>query len=248
MKLVHLGAIATTAIIVIGVTMAAGPAYLHTLQHSKSPPVMLSFSVADDRNASKWCNDLASMLEKHEVKATVFVTGEIANKHPECVASFLQKRFDVGSQTYSYANLTSMDDYLKALEEIKNGKLAVDNAGNIDSRLFKAPYDSTDQNIYSLLSRTNITADFSYKTQYNTYENGQFVKFSLVTCDCTDLSTETVAHLQQVGYPVMVEIDNTVPVTYIENFIVTLKSDSNVQFVNASELTGQVLTIQRESA
>lgn len=248
MKLVHLGAIATTSIIAIGVVMALGPAYLHALQHNKSPPLMLSFSIVDDKNAPEWCNDLASMLEKHQVKATVFVTGEVANKYPECVASFSQKNVDVGSQTYTYINLTSMDDYLKALEEIKNGKLAVDNAGKIDSHLFKAPYDSTDQNIYSLLSRANITADFSYKTQYNKYENGQFVRFDLVTCDCTNLSVETVTHLRQSGRPVMVEIDNAVPVTSIEGFIVTLMSDSKVQFVNASELTGQALTIQKGSA
>ena len=248
MKLVYMGAIATASVIVIGITLAAGPTYLHAIENKRPTPVMLSFSMPRDRDMSEWCDSLASILEKHQIKATIFVTGKQAEQYSSCIASLSQNNIDVGSQTYNYVNLTSVDDYLKALEEVKKGKLAIDNAGDLDSRLFRAPYGSTDQNIYSLLLKSNIIADFSYEKQYNKYENGQFVRHDLVTCICDNLSANTVIHLLDSGRPVMVEIDNAVPVTEIEAFIAELKYEENIQFVNASELTGQALTLRRASA
>ncbi|HEX6067304.1 MAG TPA: polysaccharide deacetylase family protein [Nitrososphaera sp.] len=243
MKLGHLGAVATAAVIAVGVVMAAGPAYMHTVNYYRAPPVMLSFSVINGSNAPEWCNELASVLAEHKVKAAVFVTGQVAEQHPECVRSFASQGIDVGSQTYGYVNLTSVDDYLDALEEVRQGKSAVDKAGKIDSRLFRAPYGETDQNIYSLLSSSNITADFSYDNQYNKFEGGQFIRYDLVTCDCDNLSPDAVTRLLEAGQPVMVEFGNSVPVSNINGFITALKSDDRVRFVSASELVGQDLTV-----
>lgn len=243
MKLTHLGAIATALVIAVGILMVAGPAYMHTVNHYRSPPIMLSFSVVNGLNAPQWCNDLSSVLVKHDIKAAVFVTGEVAEKHPECVTSFVSQGIDVGSQTYTYVNLTTVDDYLYALEEVRMGKAAVDKAGKIDSRLFKAPYGETDQNIYSLLSSSNITADFSYDNQYNKFESGQFIRYDLVTCDCDDLSPDAVTRLLDADQPVLVEFGNSVPVKNINGFITALKSDDRVRFVSASELVGQSMTI-----
>lgn len=193
-----------------------------------------------------WCNELASILSKHEVKATVFITGTVAEQHPECVTSFASQGIDVGSQTYRYVNLTAVNDYQYALSEVKMGKLAVDRAGMLDSRVFKAPFGATDQNIYSLLSNSNITADFSYTSQYNKFESGQFVKYQLVACDC--LSSGAVTSLLDDGPPVMVEVCNSVPVSDIERLIVDLKSDDKIRFITASELVGQELTARKAPA
>lgn len=57
---------------------------------------------------------------------------------------------DIGSQTCSYSNLTSICDYGTALKEIPKDKQAVYASGNLNSRLFKAPYRDNDGNIYSL--------------------------------------------------------------------------------------------------
>jgi hypothetical protein len=248
MKLGHLGAVATASVITIGVIMAAGPAYFHTVNHYSSPPVILSFSVVSGWNAPEWCTDLASVLEEQKVKATVFVTGEVAEQHPECVTAFVSRGMDVGSQTYRYVNLTFISDYAYALEEVQKGKAAVDGAGQIDSRIFKAPYGATDDNIYSLLSSSNIIADFSYDSQYNRFENGQFVRYDLVTCDCKDLSPDAATRLLGAGHPVMVEFGNSVPVSNIEGFILALKTYENVKFVTASELLGQNLIAAGVSA
>jgi peptidoglycan/xylan/chitin deacetylase (PgdA/CDA1 family) len=248
MKLVHLGAIATTVLVAIGVVLAIGPIYVHTVERNKPPPIMLSFSVVDGRNdVSQWCKDLSSILAKYNVKATVFVTGKVAEQNPGCVAALAAySGIDIGSQTYSYVALPSLNDYTKALEEVRHGKAAVDAAGNIDSRLFRAPYGATDQNIYSLLSSSNISADFSYSSQYNKFEGGQFVKYELVSCDGSNCgeSPEKIHQLLGMHSPVMIDIDNTTEISKIESVVAALKNNGNTSLVNASELTGLDLTVR----
>jgi peptidoglycan/xylan/chitin deacetylase (PgdA/CDA1 family) len=150
---------------------------------------------------------------------------------------------DIGSQTYSYVALPSLKDYAQALDEVKHGKDAVDRAGNINSRLFKAPYGATDQNIYSLLTNSGIAADFSYSSQYNKFEGGQFVKYDLASCGSCGESPDKVRQLLNTRSPVMIDIDNTAKTSEIESLVVALKN-SDMNLVNASELTGLDLTVR----
>ncbi|MFY3741737.1 MAG: peptidoglycan/xylan/chitin deacetylase (PgdA/CDA1 family) [Candidatus Nitrosomirales archaeon] len=241
MKLVHLGAIATGIVIALGIVMVL-PAF--TRSPSYSPPllVMLSFSVTDDSNAPDWCKDLASIFTRYGIKATVFVTGKVADQYPECVRVF-SNNIDIGSQTYDYVDLTKIPDYTAQFEEVRNGKQAVDYAGKLYSQVFKAPYGSTDGNTYSLLSRSDIVADFSYEQQYNKYYNGQFIKFDLTAYEGRNHSGGFFHGLSVTETPTLISFDNSTPTEQIDSFISELKS-GNVRFVNASELTGIDLTIR----
>lgn len=244
MKLAHLGAVVTTVVIAVGAILAVGPAYMHTLERDKPSPVMLSFSVIDGQNVPQWCGDLSSILAKHDVRATVFVTGKVAENSPDCVRALAAySGVDIGSQTYSYVALPSVEDYGKALDEVKRGKLAVDAAGNIDSRIFKAPYGATDQNIFSLLSSAGIAADFSYPSQYNKFEGGQFVKYGLVSCGSCGESPDRVRQLMDMHSPVMINVDNKAQMSEIESLVMELKN-SDMDLVNASDLTGLDLTVR----
>lgn len=246
MKMALLGAIATTIVVGIGVVIAIGPSLMHTFDRQKPSPVMLSFSVVDGGNAPEWCTNLAAVLEDQDVKATVFVTGQVAEQHPECVTAFASQGTDVGSQTYRYVNLGTISDYTYALEEVRKGKEAVDKAGNIESHAFKAPLGETSQDIYSLLSSSDITADFSYTTQYNKYEGDKFVKYDLVSCDCRG-EPEKVEQLLEQNMPIIINIDNNTRVSEIENLIVSLK-EKETSLVSASELTKLDLTVEGAQA
>lgn len=239
MKIVHVSAIATAVVIVLGIMLVIPP----YLQPRQPLVVLLSFSIVNDKNVPQCCTKLSSVLEKYDVKATIFVTGKVAERYSECITAF-SNNIDVGSQTYNYVELTSIEDYTAQLIEVKNGKRAVDDAGGIDSKLFKAPYEATDENIYSLLSSSGILADFSYKNQYNKYYDGQFIKFDLTAYDGTAHSADFFRTLP-VDKPVLISFDNSVPIEKIDDFISKLKS-RQILFVDASELTGIELTIHRE--
>lgn len=181
MKLVHLGAIATGIVVVIGVAMLV-PAFTQ-YQETRGILLMLSFNVVSaDENTASWCEDLSSLLKERGIRATIFVTGQVAETNPECVNSF-PSSVDIGSQSYSYVDLVALGDYAQSLEQVQKGKQAVDKVGNLNALAFRAPFGSTDGDIYSLLSRSGIVADFSYVNQYNKYENDRFVKYDLKSID-----------------------------------------------------------------
>ncbi|AIC16652.1 polysaccharide deacetylase family protein [Nitrososphaera viennensis] len=253
--------IATGAVIVIGVAMIV-PAFTQHQGIDNRGMVMLSFDIshAGDKAAS-WCKDLASTLAAHKVvKATVFVTGEIAEKSPECVTSFSSNTgFDVGSQAYSYVDLVSLNNnYTRTLEEVQKGKESVDNAGNLNSRLFKAPYGKTDENIYSLLTQAGIVADFSYVNHYNKYEGGQFIKYDLKVLPGTEDGFELftivsndanfVPAYPQEPVPLEITFDNSMEIKEIDKFLSELGTspyNSKIRFVSASDIAGLDLTAER---
>ncbi|HEU5221196.1 MAG TPA: polysaccharide deacetylase family protein [Candidatus Nitrosotalea sp.] len=236
MKIVQVGAIITGIVITLGVLLVV-PEFLRP---SPTQPILLSFSVTNEQNLPNWCHDLSSVLSKYDVKAAVFVIGKVAERHPDCVNGF-PSGVDIGSESYDYVSLPSISDYSTQLAEVKNGKMAVDKAGNLDSKLFKAPYGATDANIYSLLSRSNILADFSYSEQYNKYYDGKFIKFDLVTYNGSKYYTSFFRHVPA-DKPVLVNFDNSTPISQIDEFISEFKS-KNFRFVSATELTSMDLTI-----
>ena len=239
MKIVHVGAIVTGIVITLGVVLIL-PEFIRP---NPTQPILLSFSITNEKNLPNWCHDLSSVLTKQDVKAVVFVIGKVAERHADCVNGFPQN-VDIGSESYDYISIPSISDYSTQLEEIKNGKAAVDKAGNLDSKLFRSPYGTTDANIYSLLTRSNILADFSYNTQYNKYYDGKFIKFNLVTYNGTKYYTSFFRNIPT-DEPILVNFDNSTPIEQIDKFITEFKAE-NFRFVSATELTSLDLTVRGE--
>jgi peptidoglycan/xylan/chitin deacetylase (PgdA/CDA1 family) len=220
------------------------PFYLRATDASEGKVnIILLFEVNDFKNTTAWCIELSTFLEENHLKATIFFSGKVAEKHGECVKCF-SNSIDIGSQTFSYIDLTSIEDYEIQLEEVKRGKEIVDDAGNLDSKLFRAPYGLTDENIYSLLYRSNIIADFSYEQQYNKYCEDQFLKFKLQTYNSSENSPDFFRNLIDRDDPVAIVFDLSDSIGHIEEFILELKSE-NVRFLSTSELTGLELTVRR---
>jgi len=169
----------------------------------------------------------------------VFITGQAAEQYPQCVSYFSEK-VDIGSQTYSNSNLTSIADYSLKLREVEQGKTAVDNAGKLTSGIFRAPFGAVDEDIYSLLTRSGIQADFSYNQQYNVFEKGRFIKYAAAGYNGYATSPGLFAELSA-AKPIIIFFDNTRPVSEIEQFLSGLKLD-RFKIMNASELVGFSLT------
>jgi peptidoglycan/xylan/chitin deacetylase (PgdA/CDA1 family) len=159
---------------------------------------------------------------------------------------------DIGSQTFNFRNLTSISDYQEALREVEQGKRAVDLAGGVDSRLFKAPYGSTDDNIFSYLSRSGILVDFSYDDHYNKYQDGLFVRFESKSYHGIDHQPEFFYNLDSIKAPVIIEFDSNTDVDIIDDFISELRAAKgygyDIGFVNASDLSRLELTIRKQAS
>ena|SRR5574337_85730 len=239
MKIVHVGAIITGIVITMGVLLII-PEFFRP---SPTQPILLSFSINNEQNLPTWCHELSSVLAKNNIKAAVFVLGKVAERHPDCVSGF-PPNVDIGTESYDYVALPSISDYTTQLEEVKSGKAAVDKAGNLDTKLFRAPYGATDINTYSLLNRSSLLADFSYNEQYNKYYDGKFIKFDLVTYNGTKYYTSFFRHVPS-DEPVLVNFDNSTPVNKISDFITEFKYN-HFHFVSATDLTLIDLTVRGE--
>jgi peptidoglycan/xylan/chitin deacetylase (PgdA/CDA1 family) len=202
--------------------------------------ILLTFNVVDSTNMPAWCNEISNLLKLNNIQATVFLTGMVVEKYPECVTN-LGNNTDIGSMSYSYDEITSISDYPSQLNHIIKGKKIIDEYAGINSTLFRAPYGTVDENIYSLLARAHILADFSYDDHYNVYTNGlsgmTFYRYPINTL--TSLSDVQKSNWD-VKIPLMVNFDNNDPITSIQNFI-NSTSKTPHKFVTASELTSIVL-------
>jgi hypothetical protein len=240
LKLVYAAVISTTLIIVFGISMVA-PNFMHSYGARKQK-VMLSVNVIDPTNVSVWCSDLAALLKQSGNGAAVFFAGKIAEMFPESVRRF-SGNIDVGSETYSYVDLASLKDPTLQLEEVDKGKFVVDLAGNLSSKLFKAPFGSTTGDVYSLLRASGIEADFSYIDHYNVRVNNQFIEYGCSAYDGYEYSADFLS-LPKAERPIILNFNNTLPVSNIAELVSQLQSN-DVEFVSASQLTGLSLTERR---
>jgi peptidoglycan/xylan/chitin deacetylase (PgdA/CDA1 family) len=201
---------------------------------------MLGFSVSESASAMDWCGKLAQVLFDHNIGASLFLVGKVADANPDAVWCF-NDRVDVGSQTYDNLKLTTISDYSVKLEQVKQGKSIVDDVGRLNSQIFRAPYGATDGDIFSLLTRSGIVADFSGENSYSVYRDGVFVKYSAKTYIGGTTSAGLFTNLVYSPDPIIIYYDNKSAIADIEKLISGLEVE-NVEFVNASQLTGMELT------
>jgi peptidoglycan/xylan/chitin deacetylase (PgdA/CDA1 family) len=233
------GAIATAIFIALGVVFALPP-YIKGAQLAKEvPSILLTFSITTDEDMPQRCERITDMLEKNNLKAAVYFSGQIAEKYPECLKGF-PDNIDIGSSTYTYGKLSAERDYVDQLEDVRRG--------NISSTTFKAPYEYTDDNIYSLLSRNDIFVDFSLSGSYNKYVDEKFILFELKTFDLSKHSVDEIESnvAKKVASKIQVVIDNSVSTEKVSLLIETLLQKQEATFVNASDLTGMNLTVRRK--
>lgn len=112
---------------------------------------------------------ILEMFEKHDVKATFFVLGYIAEKHPDLIKEISELGHEIASHSYAHIDLRKVtkeqfeEDFLKSkniLEKITGKKVEG----------FRAPFFSINKNnywVFDILSK-NVTYDssiFPVKTQ-----------------------------------------------------------------------------------
>lgn len=228
------GVISTGLIVVLAVVLVMPPflSYQFTPQH-----VLLLFTVDSKKDTSLWCTQLSQVLEKHDAKAAIFLSGSTAEQHPECITSFSDE-IDIGSQGYTGSSIPQIPDYSDQLEEVKKGKQVIDEIGNFDSKLFKSPYGDTDQNIYSLLEKSGILADFSYDDQYNKFHDGQFIWFTIESYGADSFSIDDIpTKSSERTNPIIINFENNYPVDKIDKILSDVKKQ-RVTLASASDLVG----------
>jgi len=230
--------IITVMVIALGFAIIS-PLFSPLITPEIKQKLMLCFDVSESENSAQWCQNLSVILAEKNLPATVFLLGEVAQNNPQC--TLFSDKIDVGSKTYGNVALSSIEDYSIKLQEVQEGKSAVDKAGNLNVKSFRATNDAVDDDIYSLLNRCGILADFSYKDHYNIYENNQFIRYAAEVFEGKNYSPDYFLNHSKPTKPLIICFDSSDSTISIEEFLTELQT-GDFLFVNASELAGLALT------
>jgi len=93
----------------------------------------------DDGPNPPYTNQLLDLLERHQVKATFFVIGQIIEKHPETIRLILSKGHELGNHSYSHKSLIFENPWFIRSEIEKTDRL-LRQLGVKQEIHFRAPY------------------------------------------------------------------------------------------------------------
>ncbi len=90
--------------------------------------------------------EIISILDKHNCKATFFVTGDWATRYPEAIEKIYKQGHDLGNHGANHKHMTSLsqDEMIAEIEDCHNIIKAMT---GIDMTLFRPPYGDYNENV-----------------------------------------------------------------------------------------------------
>src|SRR5437764_3390305 len=129
-----------------GAPAPAPPGSLLSFSHGAvrrvAPPPMTVALTFDDGPDPTWTPKLLDLLRERSVPATFFVVGAQVVSHPELVRRELAEGHDVGSHTFTHADLGSLPTWRQNLE-LSLTQTALAGAASVHTALLRPPYSST---------------------------------------------------------------------------------------------------------
>lgn len=110
---------------------------------TREPKVALSFDAAWGNEDTK---EILSILKKHNVHATFFMTGGWVENYPEDVKRLLADGHDLGNHSENHKNMSQLSD-VEIKEEIMMTHNKVKELTGYDMFLFRPPYGDYDNHV-----------------------------------------------------------------------------------------------------
>nr|WP_202421349.1 bifunctional polysaccharide deacetylase/glycosyltransferase family 2 protein [Actinomadura rayongensis] len=95
----------------------------------------------DDGPDPVWTPKILDVLRRHNARATFFTTGAHAAQHPEIIRRILREGHEIGSHTYTHADMASAPAWRDDLE-LDLTQRALAGAAGVHTRLLRLPYSS----------------------------------------------------------------------------------------------------------
>jgi peptidoglycan-N-acetylglucosamine deacetylase len=111
----------------------------------------------DDGPHPKWTPRVLATLAKHDAKATFFLVGRKAAKHPELVQAILAAGHAVGSHSWGHDRLLSLRREKTVREDLRRGLEAIERITGTRPTLFRPPVGHTNPNIARVVDALDLT-------------------------------------------------------------------------------------------
>ena len=101
---------------------------------------------------------ILSILEAEKIKATFFVIGEKAEKHPELIIEMDKKGHSIANHSYEHSNTIGFTLTEKLSSDIKKCSDVIENAIGKRPRMFRPPFGVTNPKFFRVLKELHLTS------------------------------------------------------------------------------------------
>ncbi|MBF9135415.1 glycosyltransferase [Plantactinospora sp. S1510] len=108
---------------------------------SRSMPAGTIALTFDDGPDPRWTPEILDVLRRHHAHATFFVVGARVNEHPELVRRILAEGHELGSHTFTHADVATLPGWRRDLE-LGLTRTAIAGATGRYATLFRPPFSS----------------------------------------------------------------------------------------------------------
>lgn len=117
---------------------------------------VVAFTFDDGSDGTNF-NRIVSILAKHNIKATFFLTGSGANSHPQPVRDVINAGHDIGNHSYSHPDFTTIST-TEMLNQLNRTETVISNiTGTSTKPFFRAPYGSTNSTVLNTVGNAGYT-------------------------------------------------------------------------------------------
>lgn len=179
--------------------------HLQSLNHNyKTSENHISITFDDGPNL-EFTPKVLSLLKKHNAKATFFLIGKNAEKHPEIVRQILEEGHTIGNHSYSHSKNFGFFSSEKVIAELNKTNSVLKEIIGKELKLFRPPFGVTNPNIKNGLKNTGHYSIGWSKRSFDTTNISEEKIIKRITSNLKkgdiillhDSSTKTVAVLEQ---------------------------------------------------
>ncbi len=110
----------------------------------------------DDGPNPEFTTNVLSLLQKYDSKATFFLIGKNAEKHPELVRQILDEGHTMGNHSYSHSKNFGFFSAEKIASELKMTNSLLKEITGKEPKFFRPPFGVTNPNIKNALKKTGL--------------------------------------------------------------------------------------------
>lgn len=119
-------------------------------------PTPGTVAITFDDGPSRYTPQILAILKKYHVKATFFMVGEMAKRHPEIVKMVLADGHAIGNHTNSHPFLTKLNDD-RLVQEIDMPQTIIFGIAGVKPVCLRYPYDAHNQHVNNTIRQQGLT-------------------------------------------------------------------------------------------
>ncbi len=195
-----------TLLFFLSIAPTASAASSQWISRGNTNEKVIALTIDDGSDGGSYSRIL-QVLDKHNVKATFFLTGSAAERHPSLIRQTVNSGHDIGNHSYSHPEFTKISTSAMRSQLSRTETIIRNITGRTTKPYFRAPYGAVNQTVLNTVGNEGYAYTFhwtidtldwtgnSATTIYNRVMNG--LQPGAIVLMHTGAATNTVAALDR---------------------------------------------------